>query len=624
MCGIIGGYVPGGINIKIVEHSLDRMRHRGPDDCGIYQADSLFLGSRRLSIIDLSGGHQPLFNEDGSIAVVLNGEIYNYLELSRFLSASHVLRSRSDTETLPHLYEDYGTNMCRHLRGMFAFAILDSRTRSLFVCRDRFGKKPLYYTLPKPGTLMFASELKALKLLAEGIGAFWSVRDQGIYDYLSLGVIPQPQTIYKNVYTLPAGSWMLFRESKLTIQTYWWLDHIPRNVLPYDEVVENTRSIIGEAVDLRLRSDVPSGVFLSGGIDSSVIVFEASKRAGNTLRTFTVSFDDEHLDETAMAKRTAQFLGVENIVLQLKIDPLNDLYRLVAHYDQPFADSSAIPSLKVSELAREYVKVILTGDGGDELFAGYRRHLAAQWLDRLKLIPLPVIHGLLSSLKFFSPERRSKLGFAVRFLKCLSQEGGTRYLGLTTDMLTEMDKKTVWLREPQCPTEEWIESLLIPGLSVLALQMDADIKINLLSDLLVKMDMATMAASVEARSPFMDHVLAEFVSLQPPHYLLRSGRTKALLRDAYRGLLPEDVIAGPKRGFEVPLNSMLRNDFRPLIMDTLACSSSKVASYISRYFIDALLAGTIMQDRNYGYILYALLVLELWLRQSDSVTIKDN
>jgi len=614
MCGINGGWIPCGIPREAIEASLDAMKHRGPDDSGILEDGPIFLGNRRLSIIDLQGGHQPVFNEDRTVAAVLNGEIYNYIELANDLrSRGHLFSTKSDTETLVHLYEDLGPSMCTRLRGMFAFAIWDSKSKTLLIGRDRFGKKPLYYTCPQSGGIIFASELKALRPLAVELGESWSILDQAVYDYLSLGYVPQPNTIYGNVFAVPPASWMRFQGSNLETHSYWRLDYQAKTSLHYPALLERTRELIAEAVRLRLRSDVPLGVFLSGGIDSSIIAYEAAKAVGGSLNTFSIAVEDKILDESPVARRTAEALGVQNSILFVEATPLADLLGVVRQYDQPFADSSAILSLAVARLAREHVTVAFNGDGGDELFAGYRRHLAAYFSDRFGLIPKGISRIAMKLVAPWSASRRSWSGLCERLVRGLSLTGGERYLAWTMDMLTERDKRKVWVGPRMRSTEEWIESNLLNNGSDLDAQMSGDVRVNLLSGLLVKMDIATMAASLEARSPFMDHLLAEHTAQFRGRHLLGNWTTKALLRDAYQGLLPSEVINGRKRGFEVPMESWLRNELRPLLMDMLDRPTARVHSYLSRDFVKELLEGRACGNHNWAYLVYALLVLELWL-----------
>lgn len=618
MCGIHGGRVTPTLSAEARTRSLDAITHRGPDDWGAHVDGPVFLGMRRLSILDLEGGHQPIFNESGDVSVVFNGEVYNYQELIPELEAAgHVFRTRSDTEALVHLWEAHREGMCAHLRGMFAFAIWDASAQVLFVARDRFGKKPLYWSKTPNGGVVFASEIKALRPLIEAAGGALRVRQQGVYDYLSLGVIPQPETIYEGVHVLEPGGWMRLdaRTGELRRELYWTLDLSKKTRLSYEDAQEEVRRLLGESVRLRLRSDVPLGVFLSSGVDSSVVAYEAAQALGGELETFTVGVDDPRLDEAPVAARTARALGVKNTVLRLDVSPADDLEALVRHYDQPFADSSAIPSAAISRAAREHVKVVLNGDGGDELFAGYRRHVAARYFGMLGWLPAQVPAALAQGLDALNPPRRSPLGFLQRLARGLAASPAARYLAWTCDMLTEADKRALWQGAPQRPTEQWLASAVLrPHASSLDAQLDADHRVNLLSDLLVKMDMATMFASLEGRSPLMDHVLGEFTATLPDHYRVRGRRPKAILRDAYRGRLPDEVIDGAKRGFEIPMTRWLQEDLRPMLHDTVGAADARVAELLPRAFIDDLLAGRAMQDRNHTYIVYALLVLELWLR----------
>jgi len=614
MCGIAGGWEPGGVEGAALGRALEAMRHRGPDDAGEFREGDVFLGMRRLAIIDVEGGRQPIASEDGRTVVVSNGEIYNYPELTDELrSAGHEFRTQSDAETLVHAYEDDGPGVCRRLRGMFAFAIWDGRGRRLLLARDRFGKKPLYYARTPSGGLIFASELKGLRPLAEATGTRLEIRPQAVYDYLSLAVVPQPGTIYEGVRMVEPGSWLGFDGETLETGSYWSLDRSRHAMPSYDEALERVRSLVSESVRLRLRSDVPLGVFLSGGIDSSVIACEAARHVGAELRTFTVAVDDPELDESPVAARTAERLGVGNTVLRLKVAPLDELRRLVRHYDQPYADSSAIPSLAVSRLAREHVTVVLNGDGGDEVFAGYRRHLAARIGDRFGWLPASCARAAAGVAGLLSRRRRSALGFARRFARGLALEPGARYLTWTMDMMLDGEKRPAWKGGDVRATEEWVRELLPHGLSGLGTQMAGDERINLLSDLLVKMDMATMAASLEGRSPLLDHRVAEYAAGLPDDYLVRRRRTKSLLRDAYRGRVPDEVLGAPKRGFEVPLERWLQTDLREPLMDTVGSGSARVRDYLDGGFVDSLLDGGILRDRNRAYIVYSLLVLELWL-----------
>jgi len=587
---------------------MNRLEHRGPDEGGEFAADAVRFGIQRLSIIDLTERVQPVRNESGEVVAVMNGEIYNHVELAQGLRArGHTLRSRTDAEVLPHLYEEHGEAFVEHLRGMFAIALWDTNKQRLVLARDRFGKKPLYFRQLAANSLAFASELKALKALLPN--AKWSVREQGVYDFLSLGCVPQPETIFQDVQQVLPATVLAFEGGKTETGQY---GRVARGAAVAS--VEGVRERIGESVRLRLRSDVPVGVFLSGGVDSTIVAIEAAKEVGESLRTFTVKMDDPVLDESVVAADTARALGVRHDVLPLEISPREDLLSVVRHYDQPFADSSALPSWAVARAAARHVKVVLNGDGGDELFAGYRRHLAACQLGRVGCVPR-FLWKAVAALPAGS--RRSRLGFLRRFARGAGSPAGRRYLEWSNDLLLETDKQRHWQGDAMRPTEEWVEVQMEPGLTPLRQQMHLDQRINLLSDLLVKMDMATMAHSLEARSPLLDQELAAFAAGISDAELLRGGQTKSFLRNAYADELPAAVIAAPKRGFEVPVARWLAKDWRELLHDSLAPGALS-EQFMSRRFLQDLLADRLAGDRNMPMLKYTLLVLELWLREQEN------
>ena len=604
MCGIIGIYGEG-VSPDALQAGLSKLQHRGPDEAGLFEQSPIALGIRRLSIIDLTEGVQPVRNESSEVVAVMNGEIYNHVELAEGLRLrGHSLRSRTDAEVLPHLYEEHGDAFAEHLRGMFAIALWDGRKQRLVLARDRFGKKPLYFRQPSANSLAFASELKALKALLPN--AKWSVREQGVYDYLSLGCVPQPETVFENVQQVPPATVLTFDGNKIKTRQFWSNQK--------SSVSGTLREHIRESVRLRLRSDVPVGVFLSGGVDSTIVAIEATKEVGESLRTFTVKMDDSALDESEVAANTARALGVRHEVLPLEISPREDLLSVVRHYDQPFADSSALPSWAVARAAAQHVKVVLNGDGGDELFAGYRRHLAAFQLGRVGCVPR-FLWKAVAALP--AGGRRSRMGFLRRFARGAGSAAGRRYLEWSNDLLLETDKQRHWRGGAMRSTEEWVAAQMDPGLSPLRQQMHLDCRINLLSDLLVKMDMATMAHSLEARSPLLDQELAAFAAGISDAELLRGGQTKSILRNAYADELPATVMAAPKRGFEVPVARWLAKDWRELLYDSLAPGALS-EQFVSRRFLQDLLADRLAGDRNMPMLKYTLLVLELWLREHEN------
>ncbi len=613
MCGILGGFNTDLNNLNIIESALEQIKHRGPDDVGFEIFKPHFLGMRRLSIIDTHDGHQPLTNEQKDVWVVLNGEIYNYKSLRKeLLSKGHKFLTKTDTEVLVHLYEEEGERMVSRLRGMFAFCVLDLSKQKMFLGRDRFGKKPLYIANVKE-KFWFASELKSLITLMQSDGTNVNIRKQAVYDYLTLGFIPQPQTVFSGIRCVPPACSLTISFDNIYEDCYWKLSNTQHNYTDLREVKEQIRDKIKEAVSIRLQSDVPLGVLLSGGLDSSIVAYEAAKEVGSELHTFTVGTDDPLLDESTIAADTARNLGVKNIKLTLDVAPVECLQYLVKHYDQPFADSSAIPSYAICKRAKEYVTVLLNGDGGDEIFGGYRRYLAAGAVEFSKFIPKSIFSFLANILSAVPSSRRGHYGFLMRFIRGMALDPSSRYLTWTLDMLNQKVKSSVWKQEVMNPTENLINNIINENDSFLRQVLSTDRQLILLSDLLVKMDMASMAASVEARSPLLDHELAELADTLPDNYLVSGRTTKYILREAYVGRLSTEVISGRKRGFEIPMAIWLKNDFYELINDTVISQSSEVAEYLDPKFIRSIYNGA-LPELNTAYIRYSLLVLELWLR----------
>ncbi len=614
MCGIIGVWdYKNRISESGFEKALHTLTHRGPDDYGTFQENGLFLGMRRLSIIDIEGGHQPVFSPDKDRVLVFNGEIYNYLEIKEKLEAQgHCFNTSSDSEVLLHSLEE-GPGGVSDLRGMFGFAHYNRAQRVLMLCRDRMGQKPLYY-LNKPGDcFIFASELKGIKAICEQLNISLEVNPEGVYHYLSFLNVPQPISIYKGVKSLFRSEYLTVGPSgEESINTYWNINYEPKRNDSFEDAMSKMKEIIAESVKIRLRSDVPVGIFLSGGLDSSVVAYEASKISKN-LTTFTVAIaGDEKLDESGIASRTATALGLKNEILPLSINVLDTVQQIVGQYDQPFADPSAIPSLGISKLASQHVKVVLNGDGGDEQFGGYRRYVLTKHLDKLNLVPDfigKVGYGLLKGA-----DRRSYRGFIQRMLRISTlQSREDRYVAMTTDTFTAREKAGMWTSEMPFQTSLFndFDRTDISGIDY---QMDLDRNINLPSGLLVKMDIASSAYSLEARSPLMDHKLFEFSSLVPDKFKVNSGMTKYMLRKAYEGLLSEEVVYGKKKGFEIPLEKWLNQELSELKNDLLLNTNAHIYDYLDRSQVMSILEGKTFTGRNNSYIIYSLIILEAWLQ----------
>ncbi len=612
MCGIAGTWSPRLEVHRRLAAALEKMRHRGPDDRVVADGNPVSLAMCRLAIIDVAGGRQPAYSQDGSVAVVCNGEIYNYVELrSRLESAGHVFRSHSDTEVIPHLYQLHGDACVDDMLGMWGFAAWDERARRLLLSRDRLGKKPLYYATA-PGELFFASELKALRVLLDAAGVTPVLDDRAIYDYLSLGYVPQPGTVFSNVRCVPPGANVVFDGERVSIRQYWSLpqDDSPRPVSVRAAAAE-FRDLVGEATRIRLRSDVPVGIFLSGGIDSSIVAFEAARGAPD-LHAFTVSMPDRAIDETGRASAVARRLGLRHTILPLRMNPVPDVLFMAEHCDQPFYDSSFIASRAVSRLAREHVTVVLNGDGGDEVLTGYRQHYAAHVRDRFPLLSrgLAALAGPTAAL---GKNRRSRLGFAGKFAAGVGVDPGSQFLAWSRDLLREEDKIHGWIRPRPRPTEEGLLPALGDSGSALARVTRGALLLNLPGDFLVKMDLASMAASVEARSPLLDHRVVEAALTLPSAVRFAGMRRKALAYHAYRDVLPAEVF-GRKQGFEVPVAQWLRHDLRELVADTLGAPGAAVREYLAGTLVDRLVADPTGASRNAENLTFALLMLELWLR----------
>ena len=625
MCGIAGvlDLGAGPASLEAVGSMAATLVHRGPDEDGFYRDDGVALGVRRLSIIDLQTGSQPLANEDSTVWVVMNGEIYNYLELRDELAPRHTFRTQSDTEVLVHLYEEHGPELVTRLRGMFAFALWDTNLRRLLLARDRLGKKPLYYA-QQAGRFLFGSEIKAI-LAAE---AFTPTLDpNAVYQYLCFGFVPHPLTAYREIKALPPGHTLLVDADGATSPSRYW--SLPGRTarLTHDEAVERTRELLEESVRLRLRSDVPVGVFLSGGIDSGLVTAAASRSSAEPLRTFSIGFADERFNELPHARLVAERYGTRHT--EIPVDLVAEVRRphelldaLVRAYDQPFADSSAIPSTIVAREARKHLKVVLNGDGGDEAFAGYRRYsgaLLAQWMTQT----LGPVAPLAARMAPAPRQRRGAVGFTLRLLEGVALPPRERYIrwsGLFTD------SEARGLCQP-----ELLESVTETGLGVVdakieqclawgvhepaALMMAVDTLHVLPDDLLVKMDIATMASSVEARSPLLDHVLVEFAAGLPDETRASAFQTKPLLRELARRWLSPEIARAPKRGFEVPMASWLRNELRPFLTETLLAPDARVSAFVRPAAIRRLASEHLEERREHASRLWALLFLECWLQR---------
>lgn len=605
---------------QILESMCRVIRHRGPDDQGVLLKPGVGFGMRRLSIIDLAGGHQPISNEDNSVTIVFNGEIYNYRELQKDLqSRGHRFRTNSDTETIVHAYEEFGAACVDHLRGMFAFAIWDDREKQLFIARDRVGKKPLYYSVTRGGTLVFGSELKSL---LEHPEVERNINPQALDAYFSLGYVPDPISIFENVEKLPPGHHLTFTNGRLTVERYWDFSYQSNgnggNGHRASDYLDELRALLDEAVKLRLVSDVPLGAFLSGGVDSSTVVALMARHMEQPVKTFSIGFNEDSYDELKYARLTAKRFGTDHHEFLVTPDICEVVDQLAWHFDEPFADSSAIPTYVVSKLAREHVKVVLTGDGGDELFAGYSRYVTERQRSKFDLVPRAVKEGLMDPLSRAMPHG----AWGRNYLQNVSLDPISRYLD-TVSVFTGLNKSSLYSADfsDQLRNSNHLSSYFhelsrnVKTSAPLDSLLYIDSKTYLPGDILTKVDRMSMAVSLEARVPLLDHKLIEFVTRIPAGMKLAGIETKHLFKQAIADLVPAEIINRPKQGFGVPIQQWINQQLRERIRDTLNDPRTLQRGYVSRSHVELLLDEHERGRRDHAMALWSLLMLELWHRQ---------
>lgn len=624
MCGISGKLhfnLDHPIDPALIARMNGTLLHRGPDAEGIWTHGPIGLSQRRLAIVDLSPtGHQPMSNEDGTVWITYNGEIYNHPELRPELEKrGHHYRGTSDTETILHLYEEYGRDCVKHLRGMFALALWDERKQSLLLARDRFGKKPLVYAETADG-LVFASELKAL-LQDESVSR--ELDETALHHYLSFGFIPAPQSAFRQIRKLPPAHTLFWQDGKLTIERYWSLPFAPKLHLSEEEAAEQTLSLLREAVRVRLMSDVPLGAFLSGGIDSSAVVALMAEAMSEPVKTFSIGFDDESFDETPFARQVAQTFATDHHEFRVKADAVGVLPELVWGYGEPFADSSALPSYYVAKMTRQHVTVALNGDGGDELFAGYERYVAESLSSRYASLPGWLRTGVLTPIAQALPEpagRKNPVRRLKNFVLAQNAPAERRYLRWLTliDNAAKQQLYTPGFAERMAAVDS-LARLQLPSNSAAALDgldrlLQTDIATYLPDDLLVKVDITTMLHSLEGRSPFLDHHLAEFAARLPAHYKLRGRTGKYILRRALAPILPPNILHRDKRGFAVPIDRWFRQELRTAIYQVLLDPRTLARGLFRPEAIKTMLDEHAGGRVNHRYRLWTLLMLELWFR----------
>ncbi len=635
MCGITGALwsdPAAAIDVATLGRMTDAIRHRGPDDShshieldcrdGEGRSASVAMGFRRLSIIDLGGARQPMTNEDGSIWLVFNGEVYNFRELrQRLEGAGHRFASDGDGETILHLYEDLGTDCFSQLNGMFAVAIWDRRRNRLVLARDRIGKKPLYFAVQKD-RLLFASELKCF---AEVPGFRPEIDPAAIDQYLTYQYIPHPGTIWKDVQKLPPGHFATFRDGDLKVARYWDFDPAREVAISHDEAVSQVRELLEDSVRVRLQSDVPLGAFLSGGIDSSLIVALAQRQSSRPIRTFSIGFPDKEFDETGYAAEVAKFVGTDHTRFEVTPDGVAIIDKLAWHYDEPFGDSSAVPTWYLSELTRGEVTVALSGDGGDELFAGYERYRAL-WLSRLiqKTLPLHRVPGISLVQRLpDSSRQRSLIRRGKRFLEAFGQPPARRYLSwlqiFPESLRAGLYNEDFVSRLPDDDPFDFLDRAWQRSgdRDVVSKASLADLETYLPCDLMTKVDIASMAHGLEVRAPMLDYRLVELAASLPVKYKFRGRRGKLILRDAFEDLLPPSVWTRRKMGFGVPIAGWFRGQLKPMVHDLLLAPDAAINQFFQPTAVARLVSEHETMRHNHCYRLWNLLMLEKWLRTWD-------
>ena len=621
MCGISGiiNLDNAPVSEKILSEINFSQIHRGPDAGCLKLFGNVGLGHRRLSIIDLANGHQPMSNEDDSIWLTFNGEIYNHLELrNRLLKRGHIYKTDSDSETILHLYEEYGKNCVKHLEGMFAFAIYDSNRQLIFIARDRMGQKPLHY-FRNNKVFIFASELQALVRHPDLDRA---VNHQSVHDYLTLQYIPQPSTIYSNVFKLPPASFLEFniRRKEFKISKYWQCDYKDKISISYNDAKHELRALLEKSVSKRLMSDVPLGAFLSGGVDSTIITGLMSQFTKEPVKTFTIGFNEDKYDERKYARIASRKFKTQHFEKIVDASDFSNVTKLVKNYGEPYSDASMLPTYLLSKFAREKVSVALSGDGADELFAGYYRYMVYKYTGLGNIIPQTIRKGLSNSIDFLLPpktEERTYVGKIRRLAQIIASTREHRYLNII-DRCGESLKTSLYGSRMKDftpdPTQKYLQVLFSSASARNSVEtiMETELHSYLPGDILTKIDIASMANSLELRSPFMDQEVVSFAASLPLKYKQGIISRKKILLDSCSDLIPKELIHRPKMGFGVPIARWLRNEWKDIATDTLLNGNSIKNGFFDRQSVSNILLQHQTMQADYSYIIWALMIFELW------------
>ncbi len=619
MCGICGIFSYKNtlsIHDDQVSKMCNAMRYRGPDDIGFLKRPEIQLGHVRLSIIDLSSGQQPMSNEDGTVSVVFNGEIYNYLDLRSQLKAKgHNFRTNSDTEVLVHSYEEYGREFVNYLLGEFAFAIWDERTKYFLLVRDRLGVKPVYYS-DIGGTFYFASEIQALLANKEIPRRF---DDNAINTYFFTGCISAPRSIYKDIKKLLPGHYIEINNSIMVVSEYWDLNYEPDESVSESEFASQIRELLDDSVKRQLMSDVPLGAFLSGGVDSSSVVASMVRNKG-VVKTFSIGFKEKVYDESSFYKMVSKNLGVEHHEFIFEPDLIDVVQKLVYHFGEPYAISSAVPLYYLSKLAKEHVTVVLSGDGADEVFAGYNVYNYANIIRLVDktfgwLIGNARFGNILNTMRLETTSRLGKLLHRLRKIQRLIQVAPSLrmpmmgdLLGLRQNLLSEIPTENLpeyvnaFIRG-QKSSNDWLWPYLY-----------ADTKTLLPDHMFTKLDRMTMANSMEGRVPFVDYRLVELAAKIPSRMKLKHGNVKAIVKKAMRNRIPREVIKRPKVGFRVPLDEWFRGPLKSMAYDLLSDNSFRESGIFNSVAVESLIEQHMKEMSNHGSEIFSLLTFEIWRR----------
>jgi asparagine synthase (glutamine-hydrolysing) len=618
MCGIAGvvNSEPGGVEAATIRRMCQSIVHRGPDDEGIFVKDGAGLGVRRLSVIDLAGGHQPVFNEDKTVCIVYNGEIYNFLDLRLELEGrGHHFCTHTDTEVIVHLYEEMGRDCVQKLRGMFAFAIYDMRQRRLLLARDRLGIKPLHYAFAD-GRLLFGSEIKSILAAAPELGA---IDQRALWEYLYFGYVPDPATAFLPIQKLPPGHVLEFERGRVSLHEYWdlpkYATHRPRSE---EECLHELEHQLAEAVRIQLVADVPLGALLSGGTDSSTVVALMARASSRPVKTFSVGFHHADFNEAPYAKLVAERFGTEHHELIVEPNVVETVETLTRAMEEPFGDSSMLPTYYISRLARQHVTVALSGDGGDELFAGYERYQIHLQRRNFKWIPEWVrefyrkqLHSRLpSSVPARNLAYSVSLPWAERYLEGVSLRAFDREMALLSH---DFRATALGDADPMSTLRRFLDQA--PAHDPLSRVLYLDTKTYLPGDILAKVDRMSMLNSLEVRVPILDHLFVEWVAGLPPEWKMRGRKQKYIFgKLAERVGVPKDVLDRPKQGFALPLRHWMRTELKDLIVSILLDSSTVQRGYFNPPGVRRLLDEHFQGRRDHSARIWRFLMFELWHR----------